>query len=63
LRDELDEEAFRARMKEYTALLDSLAQEIVDRACQQCPQLDACEVRQLLSAAPASMALLFPEAA
>jgi hypothetical protein len=63
LRDELDEEAFRARMKEYTALLDSLAKEIVDRACQQCPQLDAGRVRQLLSAAPVAMALLFPEAA
>ena len=41
LRDELDEEGFRARIIEDVALLDTLAREIVTRAVQRCPQVDA----------------------
>jgi len=65
LRDKLDEEGFLARVRQYTALLDSLAMQIVDRACEQCPGLEAKEVRQLLSeASTAGMSmLLFEEAA
>jgi hypothetical protein len=65
LRDQLDDESFRARMIEYTALLDSLATEIVDRACEQQPSLDGSEVRKLLSAIPATTveSLLFTQAA
>lgn len=65
LRDALDEEGFRSRIREYTALLDSLAKEIVERACQQCPQLDSSEVQRLLadSTAPSALSLLFAEAA
>jgi flavin-dependent dehydrogenase len=65
LRDRLDDEAFRARMIEYTGLLNSLAREIVERACQEQPTLDSAEVRKLLSAVPevASESLLFTQAA
>lgn len=65
LRDELDEEAFRARIIEYTSLLNSLAAEIIERACGEQPSLDASEVRKLLSAMPAatSESLLFTKAA
>jgi hypothetical protein len=65
LRDELDEEAFRARVIEYTALLNSLAREIIERACGEQPSLDASEVRKLLRAVPAvvSESLLFTKAA
>lgn len=65
LRDALDEEAFRARIKEYTQLLNTLARQIVERACRDYPQLDAGEVRLLLDDSPVSAAasLLFAEAA
>jgi hypothetical protein len=65
LRDELGEEAFRARMIEYTSLLNSLAAEIIERACGEHPSLDASEVRKLLGAMPAgtSESLLFTKAA
>lgn len=65
LRDQLDDESFRARIVEYTALLDSLAAEIIERACRQHPALDSHAVRQILSANAGSsaVALLFPEAA
>ncbi|MBL8267653.1 NAD(P)/FAD-dependent oxidoreductase [Steroidobacter sp.] len=65
LRDELDDEAFRARMIEYTALLNSLAAEIVARANAEHPSLDSSEVRKLLSAMPAAVteSLLFTRAA
>ncbi|MDY6945918.1 MAG: tryptophan 7-halogenase [Pseudomonadota bacterium] len=65
LRDQLDDEAFRARMIEYTGLLNSLAKEIVERACQEQPTLDSAAVRKLLGAVPeiASESLLFTQAA
>lgn len=65
LRDELDEDAFRARIIEYTGLLSTLAREIVERACNEQASLDASEVRRLLSAVPegASQPLLFTKAA
>src|SRR4030095_11441821 len=49
LRDELDEAGFRARIIESVALLDTLAGEIVARAVQRCPQLDASAVLELLN--------------
>ncbi len=64
LRDELDDEAFRARIIEYTALLDSLAKEIIERACAEQPSLDSSEVRKLLSPESAiAESLLFTRAA
>jgi flavin-dependent dehydrogenase len=48
LRDELDDEAFRARIRESTALLNALAREIVARATQQFRTLDASAVNTLL---------------
>ncbi|MET0534444.1 MAG: FAD-dependent monooxygenase [Steroidobacter sp.] len=65
LRDELDEEGFRARIIEYTALLNSLAIEIVERACAEHPSLDCAGVRQLLAAGPPPLveSLLFKKAA
>jgi flavin-dependent dehydrogenase len=65
LRDSLDEEGFRARIKEYTALLDTLARQIVERALRECPQLDAADVQRLLTAStmPVTASLLFAEAA
>jgi hypothetical protein len=65
LRDQLDEEAFRARIVEYTGLLNSLATEIVARACEQHPSLDSAKVQQLLNSVQltASESLLFTQAA
>ncbi len=63
LRDQLDDEAFRARIREYTALLDQLAREIVQRAREQHPELDASKVLQLLSTPEARASLLFAQAA
>ena len=65
LRDELDEAGFRARLIENVALLDTLAREIVARAVQSCPQVDASEVMKLLSnpAVDAGASLLFEAAA
>jgi hypothetical protein len=65
LRDDLDEEAFRARVIEYTGLLNSLAAEIIEKACGEKSSLDATEVRKLLSAVPATVSesLLFTKAA
>jgi flavin-dependent dehydrogenase len=66
LRDQLDEEGFVARVREYAALLNSLARQIVDKACEQCPGLAADEVRKLLAdgvGADGVGVLLFEEAA
>lgn len=65
LRDQVDEEGFRARIRQYAGLLNTLAMQIVDRACEQCPDLSAAEVRQLLNGAKAASAgaLLFETAA
>lgn len=65
LRDQVDEEGFRARIKEYTALLNTLAIQIVERACEQCPDLNADGVRQLLKGTQGASvgALLFDAAA
>ncbi len=65
LRDKLDDEAFRARMIEYTGLLNTLAREIIERACREQPTLDSGEVRELLSSMPetATESLLFIQAA
>jgi flavin-dependent dehydrogenase len=64
LRDELDEEGFRSRVRECVALLGTLAREIVVRAVQRCPEVDAREVLQLLNdPAAASAPLLFEDAA
>lgn len=48
LRDELDEAGFCARIKEHTALLSSLAHQIVARARKQFPVLEAGEVSNAL---------------
>jgi len=65
LRDELDEEGFRARIIESVALLDTLAREIVTRAVQRCPQVDASAVLKLLNdpGAAGATQLLFADAA
>lgn len=65
LRDVLDDAGFRARIKEHVALLMTLAMQIVERACAQCPELNADAVRKLLNgvAAGSRGALLFDEAA
>jgi hypothetical protein len=64
LRDELDEEGFRARIKAHTALLDKLAAQIMERACAEQPKLDAAELRQLIAGVAADAKdLLFPVAA
>lgn len=65
LRDKLDEEGFRTRIKQHTALLNSLATQIVERACKQCPSLAADEVLRLLNGVSTGDvgALLFEDAA
>jgi flavin-dependent dehydrogenase len=64
LLDDLDDEAFRARIREYTALLNALAKEIVERALGQCPALDVAAVQSMLDKAiiAATPPLLFAEA-
>lgn len=65
LRDPMDEAGFRSRIREHTQLLNALAKQIVNRACEQCPDLSAAEVQPLLNgtAAAGVGALLFEEAA
>ncbi len=64
LRDELDEEAFRERIKAHTELLNQLALQILERACGEHPDLDATEVRSLLGPLSTdSTTLLFERAA
>lgn len=64
LRDELDEEGFRARIKQHSALLDRLAAQIIARACKEQPTLDPSELQQLVgSVAAEATGLLFPVAA
>ena len=65
LRDQLDEEGFRARIIEYTTLLNTLATEIVERVGEQHPSLNSAEIRKLLTALPAEgcESLLFTKAA
>jgi hypothetical protein len=63
LRDELDDAAFKARIRENTALLKALAAEIVATALAVHPQLDSAELRRLVGDLPASTtakSLLFP---
>ena len=48
LYDVLDETTFRNRIRDNTLMLHELAQQIVDKALQRCPQLDASEVLKLL---------------
>ncbi len=63
LRDRLDDDAFRARIREYAARIHALAAEIVERATAEHPALDASALRALLGAAPPRERLLFPAAA
>jgi len=62
LRDELDDAAFKTRIREYAALLKALAAEIVVTALADHPRLDASALRNLVgdAPAPASQSLLFP---
>ncbi|HKZ72978.1 MAG TPA: tryptophan 7-halogenase, partial [Steroidobacteraceae bacterium] len=53
LRDALDDEAFRERLRETTTQLRDLAREIVERAVEQHPALDAAGVLALLAGAAA----------
>jgi len=53
LRDPLDDDEFQVRVRSTTAQLAELAAEIVDRACTECPVLDAAAVRALLPKPPA----------
>ncbi len=48
LLDTLDEEGFRARIKQNTALLESLASQIVARAREQEPSIDVTDVQPLI---------------
>jgi hypothetical protein len=65
LRDELDDAAFKARIREMTTLLKSLAAEIVATALAEHPRLDASALGKLLGDAPtlAAESLLFPSQA
>jgi flavin-dependent dehydrogenase len=62
LRDELDAAAFKARIRQMTALLKSLAAEIVATALAEHPRLDCSELSKVLgdTPPPASQSLLFP---
>ncbi|HET7842692.1 MAG TPA: hypothetical protein VFL14_00970, partial [Xanthomonadales bacterium] len=52
LRDTLDDAQFRARVREYVAILKSMALEIVDKAHREAPGLDASEVLAIVGDAP-----------
>ena len=62
LRDELDDAAFKARLRENTAQLKALAAEIALTALADHPQLDVAELRALLGEDLSRLAgsLLFP---
>ncbi len=66
LRDELDDAAFRTRLRETAALIARLAADIVERATTLHPQLDGSALRRLLAQQPADAgvdSLLFADAA
>ena len=64
LRDPLDDEAFKQRIRATTAQLRQLAREIVATACARHPHLPAEPVLALLDASPSAQAsLLFDTAA
>jgi hypothetical protein len=65
LRDDLDDEAFKARIRQTTRQLRQLAREIVTTACAQHADLDAGRVFTLLECQPAAPAagMLFDSAA
>jgi hypothetical protein len=64
LRDQLDEEGFRRRVKDNVQLLDALAAQIVERAREQCPSVDVESLAALLGASGAARdSLLFADAA
>jgi flavin-dependent dehydrogenase len=54
LRDRLDDDEFRVRIRRTTAQLSELATEIVHRACTECPAIDAAAVNALLPGPPIS---------
>ena len=62
LLDTLDDEGFRARIKQNTAMLEDLAAQIVARARAQAPELAAAAVQSLITRREEiSVSLLFPE--
>jgi hypothetical protein len=65
LRDELDDDAFKARIRATTQQLQQLAREIVTSACAQCPGLDGAAVLSQLDAEESSSgaSMLFDSAA
>lgn len=64
LRDKLDDEGFRARVKAHTTLLDQLAAQIIARACKEQPSLHAAELSRLVGSVDVEGPnLLFPVAA
>ena len=65
LRDPLDDEAFKARIRHTTLQMRRLAREIVAAGCAECPDLDAGSVIALLDGAPDAGAtgMLFETAA
>jgi hypothetical protein len=65
LNDKLDEETFRARIKENTRLLNSLTREIVERARKDSPDANADELLRLVNDAEGlgTGTLLFANAA
>jgi flavin-dependent dehydrogenase len=63
LRDDLDDAAFKTRIRENTVLLKALAAEIVSTALADHPQLDASAIRRVLgdfTPVANANALLFP---
>jgi flavin-dependent dehydrogenase len=64
LRDRLDDAQFPERVRSTTAQLSDLAQEIVETACAECPELDARAVTALLpkSGTHCSESMLFKTA-
>ena len=65
LHDQLDDAAFRERIRTATRTLQQLAAELLQRGCSEHPTLDGTALRALLPAtalAPQTTSLLFPSA-
>jgi hypothetical protein len=58
LNDTLDDAQFRARIRASVAQLNTLAAEMLTRACADYPALDGAELRALLTPAATTSTLL-----
>jgi len=71
LLDTLDDAGFRQRIRNNTAMLNALAQQLLERGCGEHPQLDGTALREAIGALPGAAnapgqafgSMLFPDSA